>query len=183
MLTTSVCRILSIIMLCSVAATGVGTAQTAPPSSPNQDGVHVVLLIANAKTASKHQPELPPNVAKALKDASQFLPYTYYELTDQVSLRGAGVNQTIRLSGWDSHEYKLGLSTHPSTASPDLVAVRVSLVEMFGPVSSDVMTTEYSARVGETVVVGTSKVKSDESLVLLLTLLPASAKSPGPVAR
>jgi hypothetical protein len=183
MLTTSVRRILLIVLLCSVAANGVVTAQTAPPSSPKQDGVHVVLLIANAKTASKYQLELPPTVAKALKDASQFLPYTYYELTDQVSLRGAGVNQTIRLSGWDSHEYQLGLSTHPSTASPDLVAVRVSLVETTGPISSDVMTTEYSARVGETVVVGTSRVKSDESLVLLLTLLPTRAKSPGPVPR
>ena len=145
--------------------------------------VQPLVFVRDSKTASKYQPELPPTVAKALKDASLFLPYTYYEMTDQVSLRGAGVNQTIRLSGWDSHQYQLGLSTHPSTTSPDLVAVRVSLVETTGPVSSDVMTTEYSARVGETVVVGTTKVKSDVSLVLLLTLLPTSAKSPGPVPR
>jgi len=183
MLTTNRRRMVLIVLLCSVAATGIATAQTAPPSSSKQDGVHVVLLVATAKTASKHQPELPPTVAKALKDASQFLPYTYYELTDQVSLRGAGVNQTIRLSGWDSHQYQLGLSTHPSNDSRDLVAVRVSLVETTVSLPSDVMTTEYSARVGETVVVGTSKVKSDVSLVLLITLLPTSPKSPGSVPR
>ena len=78
MLTTNRRRMVLIVLLCSVAATGVATAQTAPPSSSKQDGVHVVLLVATAKTASKHQPELPPTVAKALKDASQFLPYTYY---------------------------------------------------------------------------------------------------------
>lgn len=182
MLTIRIRRILAIVLLCSVAAAGVVTAQSVPPSSPKQEGVHVVLLVATAKTNAKYQPELPATVAKALKDASQFLPYTYYELTDQVSLRGAGGNQTIRLSGWDSHQYQLGLSTHPSTTSPDRVAVRVSLVETMGAVSSDVMTTEYTARVGETVVVGTSKVKSDVSLVLLVTLLPTSAP-PGPVAR
>ena len=35
-----------------------------------------------------------------------------------------------------------------------------------------VMMTEYTARVGETVVVGASKFKGDDSLVLLVTLLP-----------
>jgi hypothetical protein len=34
------------------------------------------------------------------------------------------------------------------------------------------MATEYSARVGETVVVGTSKMKGQVSIVLLITLLP-----------
>ena len=64
-----------------------------------RDGVHAALLVANAKTASKYQPELPAPVAKALKDAGEVLPFTYYELMDQVFLRGDGDIQHIRLSG------------------------------------------------------------------------------------
>jgi hypothetical protein len=202
----SICPLLLIALVCSGAGAGIATAQTTP-QSVNAEGVHVVLLAANAKTPAKYQRELPPSVAKALKDASQFLPFTYYEVLDQVSLRGAGVNQKIRLQGLaKAQEFQLTLSTRPSASAgsgdrtsalppnhpdriaasaraardaQDRVAVNFALVEIsrlgLADATSDVMATEYGARIGETVVVGTSQLKSDVSIVLLITVLPPNS--------
>jgi hypothetical protein len=175
----SIDSILLIVLVCSGTGPGIATAQPAP-QPVNPDGVHIVLLAATDKTSATRQRELPPGVAKALKDASQFLPFTYYDVLDQVSLRGGGVTQKMRLRGLaGAQEYQLTLGIRPSADARDRVTVTLSLVETMirdGGRTSDVMTTQYGARIGETVVVGTSQLQSDISIVLLMTVLPPRAK-------
>jgi hypothetical protein len=172
MLMSSTRRISLLVPLCVIAAVGVGSAQRASGQVSEHDGVHAALLIAN-RTAAKHQLELPASVAKALKDAGELLPFTYYELVDQAFLRGAG--NRIRLTGSTGRSYSLAVTARPRRDSADRLAVHVVLSETWSSPKgdpSDVMITEYTARLGETVVVGTSKMGGDDSLVLLVTLLP-----------
>ena len=168
-------RITTLLAGLALAVSGIATAQGAAKAP--HDGYHVVLLLATGETPASHQKPLPAGVEKALRDAAEFLPFTYYEVEDQAVLRGTGRNLTTRLQTRKNRDYSLAVDTRPSGSSADRVSVSVVLTDKTWPLAEkstgrEVMATEYSARVGETVLVGTSKVRGQVSLVLLITLLP-----------
>lgn len=141
------------------------------------DGFHVVLLLAR-NTPGTLPTGLPTGVAKALKDASEFLPYKSYQLQDQAVSRSNGSNSfdVVHLLGPLSRDYEL--APDAKYREPAKVSVTVNLSYTSGETKSatGVLSTEFSARLGETVVVGTSKVKGDESLVLLITPLAPTGR-------
>jgi hypothetical protein len=169
-----------------VVAGTTSTAQSAAPQRPpQQDGFHIVLVLAQAKSDSAAAaPELPPGVAKALKDASEFLPFKYFRVQDQAVLRGTTSEQTIRLQGPRGLAYLLELASGPMSTGDSRLFVRVHLIETtFGAPASgqqEVLSTGFPVRLGETVVVGTSKVAGDQAIVLLLT--PLAPRGPEPPA-
>jgi hypothetical protein len=123
-------------------------------------------------------------VAKALKDASEFLPFKYFRVQDEAVLRGTTSEQSIRLRGPLGLHYLLSLSSGPA---PDATLfVRVRLVDTTwtasGSGQQEVLATGFPVRLGETVVVGTSKVAGDKAIVLLLTPLGHRAPEPPPTS-
>jgi hypothetical protein len=175
-------RTFVVALLIAVAA-AVASAQS--PTQPRFDsaslgGFHVVLLLA--KNVSGTVPnDLPTGVAKALREAAELLPFKSYQVQDQTVLRSNGsAFQRIHLLGPLSRDYELFLET--KLREPQRVSVSVNLTYKSPDVrgSADVLATEFSARLGETVVVGTSKVKSDESLVLLITPLAGALATAAP---
>jgi hypothetical protein len=135
-------------------------------------GFHLVLLAAHAQDA-KWMPQLPSSVMKALQDAGEFLPYKGYTLADQAYVKGRGGSvQRVRLQ-FAKQEYVAAVEAGESSATGARV-VEVSLSEILPLVSGgqEVLSATFSASDGETVVVGTSRVRdSQQALVLLVTLL------------
>ncbi len=177
-------------VLCLVMAATVGYAQN--PSSRKelqQDGFHIVLLLAQAKPdPAAAAAELPPGVAKALKDASEFLPFKYFTVWDQAVLHGAATEQSIRLRGLGGRQYLASLTSGPTyPVSADQLYVKVHLTESIltatgSAQQAEVLTTGFPVRLGETVVVGTSRVTGDEAIVLLLTPLAPRKQDAPPTA-
>jgi hypothetical protein len=167
-------------LLCVVVSGTSGPAQGASPQKPpQQDGFHIVLVLAQAKEdPAPPSMALPAGVAKALKDASEFLPFKYFSVQDQAVLRGTTSEQSIRLRGPLSLHYLLTLSSVP--AHDATLFVRVRLVDTTWTASGqqEVLATGFPVRLGETVVVGTSKVAGGKAIVLLLTPLAPRAPEP-----
>jgi len=157
-------------------------------------GFHIVLLRADSKPGRTVE-ELPAGVMKALKDASEFLPYKSYALQDGVLVRGARPSsdpQAVRLQGPDGREYVANIRCGPTyPAAEQSWFVSLNVVDLS---DREILRTGFDIRLGETVVVGTSKVKvTDQALVLLVTALspkalaayaqePLAAKKPTPIA-
>lgn len=167
--------------LLSLLVSGAGWAQsparsTAPAA--RVEGFHAVLLLGRSAPGALPT-DLPAGVAKALKEASELLPFKSYQLQDQALVRTAGdADTSVHLAGPLSRDYTLALVTLSDSQKlePGKVRVHVSLGYKSPDTrsgSETVLLTEFSARPGETVVVGTSRVKGDESIVLLITPLPA----------
>ena len=176
-------RLIALSVAALLVTASVASSQSAPSKLPGHDGFHVVLLSGSNAAGGKIQGPLPAGVEKALKDASQFLPFTSYALEDQAVVHGTGSRATVRLQSQvgGARDYTLSVNTRPSESGGDRVSVAVVLVDKTWPneAGREVLSTDYSARLGETVLVGTSKVKGQVSLVLLLTMLPPNAKTPG----
>lgn len=154
-----------------------------------------VLLVAASTKAGDSGLEMPPNVQKALADLKGFLPFKSYELLDAVWLRatqdravqgrvsgrgGAGYEVRMRFRNLGSagdrslfldafsvtEEPSMPKLTPPGTKEADAVAPRAV---------RDLISTSFSLKPGETIVVGTSKVDgTNEALVVLLTAVPSA---------
>jgi hypothetical protein len=147
--------------------------------SARPDGFHVVLLLGKNSPGPIPR-DLPPGVAKALKEASELLPYKSYVVQDQAVARRAGGDayEVIGLHGPQSRDYDLALDATYREPARVSVSVNLSYAPGDSKDTSSVLRTEFSARLGETVVVGTSGAKDDESLVLLITPLAARGRPP-----
>jgi tol-pal system protein YbgF len=159
-----------------------GTA-AAPKSASSQsvdvEAFYLVLLLAQTKPGTTAA-GLSERETNALNDTREFLPYKSYQVLDRVLVRGSRT-QTVRMQGPSGREYSGSLDVGPVNPSSDQdVYVKVNLTD--GQTSGSVLKTEFKIRLGETVVVGTSKVKgTDQALVLLLTALPEVYKPGGAV--
>jgi hypothetical protein len=131
---------------------------------------------------------LPANAAAALADVAQFLPFDSFRLLDTALLSTTRDGQTA-LSGLNDVRYDAELSFRRVQAidGPVILIHRLRVVSepiWHGPepggeegrwVEDRVIETSLSVKVGETAVVGTSKLNGgDEALILLLTALPSS---------
>ena len=159
------------------------------------NGFSVVLVIGNTLApgtsgGSASLDTLPTPVRKALDDLKDFLPYRSYELLD--SQWSLGSNMTVsRLRGVDNKEYALRLESRPTPTGlfinqflltenlNDPLAAAAAETERRNNflrwISTAVINTSFSMDVGETVVVGTSRLQGSRALIVLLTAVPRSS--------
>jgi hypothetical protein len=149
-----------------------------------------LLLLAAGTQPSTGGPEMPESARKALADLRGFLPYKGYQLLDSSWLRATQDKVTeARVVGREGAGYNLKLRFR-TTGSEELFVDAFTLNEepsMPWPASEaskgtqgrapraarDLISTSFSLKKGETIVVGTSKIDgSDEALVVLLTAVP-----------
>lgn len=149
-----------------------------------------VLLLAASTRAANSGPEVPEAARKALADLRSFLPYKGYQVLDSNWLRATQDKVTEgRVVGRDGAGYHLKLRFR-TTASEELFVDAFELNEEPGILwpapgatkespgrapraARDLISTSFSLKKGETIVVGTSKLDgSDEALVVLLTAVP-----------
>jgi hypothetical protein len=165
-----------LIVFAAVAASAQSPTQPRSDSA-SLDGFHVVLLLAKGAPGAVPT-DLPAGVAKALREAAELLPFKSYQVQDQAVLRSNGNSfQRVHLLGPLSRDYELGLETRQQEPQKVSIAVNLTYTAPDVKTFANVLQTEFSARLGETVVVGTSKVKGDESLVLLITPLAPKPKT------
>ncbi|HYX26213.1 MAG TPA: hypothetical protein VFC23_18820 [Thermoanaerobaculia bacterium] len=158
-------------------------------AAPRTQSFQLLLLAASARTGSSAA-EVPANAQKALADLRGFLPFKSYQLLDSSWLRATQDNVTeARVVGREGVSYRLRLrfrttgneeifmehfdmSEERSTPRPASEAKKGE--EGIAPrAARDLISTSFSLKKGETIVVGTSKIDgSDEALVVLLTAVP-----------
>jgi hypothetical protein len=163
--------------------------QPTPPASeesPRNQNLQILLLSASLKPSTTAGPEIPENAQKALNDLKKFLPFKSYQLVDGAWLSATeGRSAQARLAGSSGAAYKVELRFRspgdPEPPSLFVEAFRLDqemVVQMKeGPQYSSrrLIETTFSVKVGETIVVGTSKADgADGALVVLLTAVPGA---------
>ena len=111
---------------------------------------------------------MTPAVARALKDAQQFLPFKSYQVLDSAMIRGAD-GGTTRVEGPQGVTYSLYLRRIRG-------AVDIGMTETWGDKPKSIFTTTFQMATGETVVAGTSRLQHGEALVLIVTALADGGK-------
>lgn len=146
-----------------------------------------LLLLAASTHKGTGEPDVPASAQKALADLRGFLPYKDYKLLDSTWLRATQDRVTDgRVAGRDGASYRARLRFR-TTGNEQLFLDMFDLAEDtlaprpapegkkdVAPHSSrDLISTAFSLKKGETIVVGTSKIDgSDDALVVLLTAVP-----------
>ena len=148
-----------------------------------------ISLLAASKTGANELADLPENTRQAIEDVRKFLPFKSYRLLDTALLRSDRVARTM-LTGPDHREFRASFSLgHPQNPG-ELMIQNFELVEKVelspallsaggdkgapvSPASKQVLSSSFAAEVGQTVVVGTSRLNGgDEALMVLFTALP-----------
>lgn len=173
---TSKCRLLipSLALVLSVAVASPVLAQQG--TAPKTHEFQLILVRAGAGEAS--MPQLPGDALDALRDVAQLLPYDHFELIDSGWVR-TDDSAKVRLGDAGSFETYLGLSQKED--DDDTLGVRHLEVShraferdaeghVFYRDAETLLATSFRLEVGETVVVGTSRLHTeDEALIVLLT--------------
>jgi hypothetical protein len=150
-------------------------------------GFSVILAVGDLQGGAPTR-DLPPAASKALADMSQFLPYKSYELLDARWILGSP-RSTSLIRGPENREYELELRTaarsdsevqidfnlrDPRQAFPFVTGRGFRTGAGNGTVRivkhpGRIIDTTFNMDVGETVVVGTSRLQGDKALIVLLT--------------
>jgi hypothetical protein len=148
-------------------------------------GFSVILALGDLQGGTPAR-DLPPAASKALADMSQFLPYKSYELIDARWILGSPRSTSV-IRGPENREYELELRT--SSRSENEVQIDINLRDpsrAFALLNGRgvrtgsrevrvrknpgrILDTTFHMEVGETVVVGTSRLQGDKALIVLLT--------------
>jgi len=153
--------------------------------------LQVVLLLGRLEGSSSTS-NIPENTVQTLKDVESFLPYKSYQLLDTSLIRSDGHANSL-LHGPSGREFHLSLAfrsekgndgerlsfqvfsidapAEPLTASPP---AKSGGDAPFAPrASGPILSSSFAVDVGETIVVGTSKLNGgSEALLVLLTVIP-----------
>ena len=161
-------------------------APTPPPPASPANGGHTqlfqVILLRGATSGSEELTGLPRNAEKAVKDVRDFLPFKSYKLLDSALLRIDESGKT-QLDGIPPQQYEVSFAFRPvagnklSIWSFRLVAVKpkggTPLPRGVAPEAERALIdTSFTVDLGETIVVGSSKLGGSEALVVLFTALP-----------
>ncbi len=158
-------------------------AQTQPRSVSPEDSKlrgFVVTLVLGEVEGGKTGGTFTPAATKALADLKDFLPYKSYRLLDTVWMLGLnGPHQFLRGPDGEKHEFAMRSILVSATQ------MKVDMLRLWDvpPKESEwmppgmnpaplVIDTEFTLSVGETVVVGTSRLDSTRGLILLVTAAP-----------
>jgi hypothetical protein len=163
-------------------------------ATPLSQSFQVLLLSAGSKAESSGL-EIPANARKALDDLKGFLPFKSYQLLDAVWMRATQDRLASgQISGSDGIDYQVrlrfrnlgspkdrnlfvetfSLVAQPGTPKPSSAAAG-DVPHLAPPAARALIETSFGLKVGETIVVGTSKLDgAGEGLVVLLTAVPSS---------
>ena len=150
-------------------------------------GFSVILALGDLQGAAPTR-DLPPAASKALADMSQFLPYKSYELIDARWILGSPRSTSV-IRGPQDREYELELRTSPRSDSEVQIDFYLRDPRQARPFVQSrsfrtgngtgtvrivkqpgrIIDTTFNMDVGETVVVGTSRLQGDKALIVLLT--------------
>jgi hypothetical protein len=169
----------------AVIALALGTcAALVQAQEPRQlQGFSVLLLLGETQGAA--QPEnISAPARKALADIKDFLPYKSFRVLDTLWVAGSDAgNSRGGLRGLDEQNYDFEFHTSPRVngakpGTPDgaLARAQFRLLDTRpgrDPRTVVVLDNSFNIGVGETVVVGTSRVQGDRALVVLLTAVAA----------
>lgn len=166
-----------------IVAAGITVAQTAPKAPPSNSQSHlfqVVLLLADVSGDSTLD-ELSPNARKALDDIQDFLPFSSYRMLDVALVRSNGSANT-KLNGPDELKIEIEFDFRP--VGSDSGRIDVGIFRMndvtehllkpgVAPGVRRLMDTRFEVEIGETIVVGSSKLESPgQALIVLFTAIP-----------
>jgi hypothetical protein len=173
------------VVIGSSAAERPAHAQT-PPRAMTLDesklrGFIVTLALGEVEPG-KTAGAFTPAATKALADLKDFLPYRSYRLLDTVWMLGLnGPHQFLRGADGEKHEFDMR-STLLSATDVKVDTLRLWDVSALpkGPIVAGtplpapplLIDTDLKLTVGETVVVGTSRLDSTRGLILLVTAAP-----------
>jgi hypothetical protein len=154
-------------------------------ASPQTRNLQILLLSATMKAGASTS-EIPENAQKALADIKKFLPFKSYQLVDAAWMsvtEDQGAQGRLGGAGGAAYQVKLQFQRGGNQDAPSLFFDHFELGQeaIFqgkeGP-RFDVrrlIDTTFNVKVGETVVVGTSRADgADGALVVLLTAAPSS---------
>jgi hypothetical protein len=149
------------------AQQGQGQQGAAKPPADNISLRKFVFTLALGDVQAGAGSNFTPAAAKALADLKDFLPYKRYTLLDtiyKIGLSGPGAS----MKGVDDGQ-KYDLYT---TGVPSSVPNRASMRLQLKGASGFVIETTFEIELGETVVVGTSRLDGNRALLLLVTSVP-----------
>ena len=150
-----------------------------------------IVLIVSSVLTDPPTDNIPPHARKALEDMKAFLPFKSYRLFGTTEItQQPGRFATARITGGDNQTFEITMvrqmgwsdsnGANGGAARPPL-SLTFILKDVTGkpdPSASDagvVMNTLVTMEVGETIVVGTSRVGGSRGLLALLTALPPAA--------
>ncbi len=151
---------------------------------PHTQAFHIIVLAATDSPSTPSN--LPPGAQRAVEDIKAFLPYEGFRVLDTGWLKTSRQGQTT-LTGPTGFEVGLVFRGNPTSNEPLLIEeFQMTVLEpavvlpegvqgdTHGAYQRLVLETSFSMSVGETVVVGTSKLNGNNeptALVILLTAL------------
>jgi hypothetical protein len=129
------------------------------------------LFLLEASMQSSARPDLPAGAKQALADLQGFLPFKGYTLIESGMVRASSESHIALSEEWQA---SILFRSHRRAERPLIMEgfrlVRTTRDES-GPHERPILDTTFSMNVGETVVVGTSKLNGDDrALVVLLTV-------------
>ena len=166
-------------------------SSAAVPGEPSESYMFQTVLLLGSTEGKSDLSGVPANVVQALDDVAQFLPYKNCRLIDASMLRSNGEARGL-LNGPEGKDFELSLAFYDDESDTlhfrrfgiDMLIAepqdRVvtengkSKVEHQPPrwVRRNVISTSFTIKVGETIVVGTSKLNgSGEALIVLFTAM------------
>ena len=159
--------------LVSLFALVFSAASFAAEPRPSYTFQAVFLIADNAAGGSLEG--VPENAQRALKSAASFLPYKSYRLLDSAWIR-TSFKGSSRVTGADGNPLEVHLTVDVGNKSESRIVLDQfylqSLSRNGALYGQPLLSTTFSMELGETVVVGTSKLDgSDKALVVLLTAL------------
>lgn len=139
-----------------------------------------VVLLRASMSGADELAALPKNAGKAVADIRDFLPYKSYRVLDSGLLRAAEMTATsLRLDQYDVRvTFKMSGANKLNVSPFTLERVRkpgtTPLPPGVAPPAPEKppIATSFSVDVGETIVVGSSKLGGGDALVILFTALP-----------
>jgi hypothetical protein len=182
-------RLLLLLMMMTIAlplAASDNEAPAAPEATPKASGganqLFQVILLRGATTGSTEIVGLPKNAEKAIKDMRDFLPFKSYRLLDSALLRVQDLGQA-RLSGIPPQQYEVRVAYRNlpngklSIWEFKIMALKLPGATPLPPgvapeAERAIIDTSFTINLGETIVVGSSKLGGDQALIVLFTALP-----------
>jgi hypothetical protein len=143
--------------------------QGAKPQPPDVSLRKFVITLALGDVQVGTGGTFTPAATKALADLRGFLPYKTYTLLDTVYKIGLS-GPTAQMKGIEGQKYEL-MTNALANSRPGKTSLRLALRTVATPDQqvTFLIDTQFEIEIGETVVVGTSRLDGNRALLLLVT--------------